>query len=520
MTTDSLRMTSQESLGAQLEEGVVSTAENSLCTSQSLDLLAAGGLADIEELEEPVTLGMKGGDVLLQGHHFFHCHLVGRLVVHQIGLQIGLGTCLLGEGGRVRRPLLCRIGHQSLVVGLGLLLLGLSLGHLLRQVLDEQIDHGDNTIALFTLLGVGTPSGRRWGGCLLGGRRCCHVVMGRDLHKGLDASACDAAWSLGGGWGATHAGEDFVLRAQLLLGRGLVELRVVKFVEPVLGKAEQLNGSAVRGHEFFVLYVLCLSLFSRLCNRLVESLDTSLESLDFLGQRCNALLGAGNGSLLLGEGAIQSLHVVVGDVKLRLAIFLLVVVIELLLLENIDQIVAHLDDLVESPLVHGTLSCESKGDKLQIRLGGARPSLELPSNQAQRLLALVGTADTDLHQTLGTWAGEGLLEQVQCIVVVQNLDGICQGHQLLSAGLGPLLPLLGLGVTVAVQSLQELLVLRHSSGRVVQVLLQVDNVNTNLAHSLCLGLDGFAVGSNFLLLGSHERIEIRDRLLLGRFRFL
>mmetsp|Transcript_81290 Transcript_81290/g.169894 ORF Transcript_81290/g.169894 Transcript_81290/m.169894 type:complete len:341 (+) Transcript_81290:615-1637(+) len=323
-----------------------------------------------------------------------------------------------------------------------------------------------------------------------------------------DASTGDATRGLGGRRSAAHVHGNMVLLGQLLLGRGLVERWGVEFGQSILRDEDELLGCRVGGQGVLVLRVLALPELSCFFDGLVQGLDAGRESLNLVHCCRNSFLDLVDRDLETVVRALKSLQAVLGLVQLLHTVCLLGVVIGLLLTKESDHFVNHLEDLVK------VARAATQGDEHSAE---TRVGVLLALQHRQRLVAHRLVRHLRLKQS-GAW--QCLLEQVKGIVIVENLDGLSQGKQLVSSGLGPLLPLLGLGVTVAVQSLQELLVLRHSSGRVVQVLLQVDNVNTNLAHSLCLGLDGFAVGSNFLLLGSHERIEIRDRLLLGRFRFL
>merc|ERR1719150_2661638 len=103
--------------------------------------------------------------------------------------------------------------------------------------------------------------------------------MGEDLCKYSNSSSYNATWS---------SSRDKIVRiAQALvhpiscrefnLGRGLVQLRVVEFVQPVLGECEHLLGGSVRCHESLVLGILILTLSSCFSHGLVQCADPGLQ---------------------------------------------------------------------------------------------------------------------------------------------------------------------------------------------------------------------------------------------------
>mmetsp|Transcript_6639 Transcript_6639/g.19009 ORF Transcript_6639/g.19009 Transcript_6639/m.19009 type:complete len:234 (-) Transcript_6639:12-713(-) len=217
----------QEATGAGLQQGVVSTAEHSLGTAQRVDLVRASSFAGLEILQQPVALGMQGRDVLLGRHQLADSGLVRVTVSLQIGLQIGRGTDLFRQRLRVSRALRRGVGHHGLVVGLRLVLAGLRLGHLLLQVLDQQVDHGDDAVAGLVLRLVRAPSGRRRGRGGVG----VQLVVHADLRERRDTGVGDATGGLSRRGGATVVHEYALLLSQLMLGSGLMKLWVVKLVE-------------------------------------------------------------------------------------------------------------------------------------------------------------------------------------------------------------------------------------------------------------------------------------------------
>mmetsp|Transcript_64521 Transcript_64521/g.166047 ORF Transcript_64521/g.166047 Transcript_64521/m.166047 type:complete len:251 (-) Transcript_64521:311-1063(-) len=240
--------------------------------------------------EQPVALSVqrrnvrKGALQLLTGRGL-------RLRVRlQRSFHVRLGHALLGQKLRVGSALLGGAGHHARVVGLRVLLRRLSLGHLLVKVLDEEVDHRDHARVLPRLLGVRAEGlGRR--------RRRVLVLLPHvlgDLREHRDAGAGDAAGSRGRRQGAAVVYGDAVLLRQLLLRGGLVQLRVVEFVEAVLGEHDELLGGAVAGHELRVLRMLLLPLLGRLRHGLVERDDARLQGRDLLRERLDALLGLGD----------------------------------------------------------------------------------------------------------------------------------------------------------------------------------------------------------------------------------
>merc|ERR1711920_1216243 len=63
---------------------------------------------------------------------------------------------------------------------------------------------------------------------------------------------------------------------QFHLGRGLVQLRVVEFVQSVLGECNHLPGGRVRCHKGLVLGILILALSSCICDGLIQCTNTPM----------------------------------------------------------------------------------------------------------------------------------------------------------------------------------------------------------------------------------------------------
>merc|ERR1719356_2042128 len=286
-----------------LEQRVAGSAEDSLRVLECLNLASTSFLAHVEKLQEPVAFGMQGGDVLQGRLELLEGGQLRSLVVLKGHLGVGLNLLLIGDALRVGGALFGRVGHQLLVLGLGVLLLSLGLCHLRHEILDEQVNHGNDTSALFALLGVGIPRLRR--------RRRGHLVVvglaGAQLHE-VHA----------------HVRRDAILGGQLFLWWGLVQAGIVKFVQAILGNLKQLLCGGVRGDEVLVLFILSFALFRSFGDLLVELLDACNQGRDLLSKSLNRSFGLVDVLGLQLHGELELLLLVVGLIELQLAILFLV----------------------------------------------------------------------------------------------------------------------------------------------------------------------------------------------------
>mmetsp|Transcript_21501 Transcript_21501/g.50049 ORF Transcript_21501/g.50049 Transcript_21501/m.50049 type:complete len:287 (-) Transcript_21501:1217-2077(-) len=285
---------------------------------------------------------MQRLDVFQSGHQQARGVLLGRLVLFQGCIQVRLGTLFVGECLAVLHPFRCRVLHHLLVVSLRILLLCLCLGHLLVEVLDEQVDHGNHASSLLRLLRVCIPRLRWRSRSVLALPVRCHLCKG-------DSCAGDAT-SRSRGDVAAEAGVRSVPGRELNLGRSFVQLRVVELIQSVLGKAEQFLGGRVRGHELFVFSVLLFPVLCCLGDGLVQLSDPCLKCGNGLFQALNVLPQSGNCRLLVRDAALQGLLLVIGSVKLSSAVLLLVAIVHLLLLQHLHHFINHLNDLLEATL--------------------------------------------------------------------------------------------------------------------------------------------------------------------------
>mmetsp|Transcript_90732 Transcript_90732/g.235308 ORF Transcript_90732/g.235308 Transcript_90732/m.235308 type:complete len:514 (+) Transcript_90732:135-1676(+) len=477
---------------------------------EGIDLARACLFAHIIILEQPVAFGMQRRDVLRSGHKLALRGAKLLLVVLKGRLHVCLGGALLGEGGRICCALLRGLLHHGLVVDLRLLFACLRLGQLLLEVLDQEVDHGDHSGALLRLLRVGVPRLRR------GRRRVLAQGLRRDLHKRGDTCACDAAWRRGRGRRATVVHKDALLRRKFLLRWCLVHLGIIELIEPVLRESQDLLSGRIRGHQLLVLSVFLLSLLCGLSHRLVQLLDARLKSCNLLSEGGDGVLCRRDRVLLLRHLALQGLLLVVSQIKLREAILLLVVIVQLLLLQHLNHLINHLDDLVEASLAQGFLSGERERQQLQTGPVLAKRTLPSSAQRGQRPRSHGRGRHRHLHQA-GTGARQSLFEKIERIVVVEHLDRVSKRDQFLSAGLRPLLPLGGLRLAACLEIPEELLVRGQTRLGVRQVLLHLNDLNADLANLRRLGLHGARERRHLFGLGRHEPlVRLDGRLFRGR----
>merc|ERR1712070_548033 len=87
---------------------------------------------------------------------------------------------------------------------------------------------------------------------------------------------------------------------------------------------------------------------------------------------------------------------------------------------------------------------------------------------------------------------QGLLEELESVVIIEDRDGVLQGGELLVAHLHVLIEKRLLLGAVLLQVLDELLVLQESLTGVTEVVLHLDDLHTKFASALELGLNVLA----------------------------
>merc|ERR1719310_950374 len=495
----------RSSVGAQeldrlhLEQAVVGPAQHRLCLLERVDLPSAGLFANLEVLQQEVARPVQARNVLTQSHQVRRRRSLVLLRRIEVALKTGLLALLLGDRLAVSRTLLRALLHQLLVVLLRVrLVLRIRLDLHLKLVLELRDQRRRAACVLLRISARGRRRRRRGDAVI---RRCA------DRRKSDNARACNARLRCCGllritGVGATRLHVDALFLRQLTaLGR-LVHRRVVELVQAVLGDAKQLHSRVVLCRHRDELLVLGLARLRSLCDRLVERNDAILQRLDLVLQRRDAALHVLDRSRQTLQLVLQIDLLELRSPELRLAPLLLRVVVLLLLAEQHHHVVDHLDHLVEAHL----LALESKLDEAQL----LRVALRRVLHHRERLVAnvLLGAHLKERRRR------KRLLEQIQRIVIVQDLDRLLDGHELLRARLHPRVVVRTRCRAALLQLRKELRVLAQRFLRVLQVVLQVDDLHGHLAVLFQLHLDRLSRGRNLLLLRSDQSFEVGDGTVL------
>merc|ERR1719236_303550 len=481
---------------AHLHEAVVSPAQHGLRLLDRVNLARPRLTPHVEVLEEEITRTMELRDVLTQDQEVTSRPLVVLRGLVEVTLQAGLLGLLLRDGLAVTRALLRAVRHQLLVILLGGLLLHVVGLHLHLQVIRQLLDQRRRATSVLLLVRA-----------LRRRRRRSHARLAE--HR--DARARNT--SLGGRCllsitriRTTRLHVDALLLSELTALRGVVRGRVVELVQAVLRNAQELHRGVVLRLHRGVLRVLSLTGLRRLGDRLVQSNDAVAQGLDIVLKRSNALLHLRNRGLQTRDLALQLALLVLRGVELRLAPLLL------LLVQQDNHVIDHLDDLLETSL----LAHQRELDHAELR------RVLLVLQVRERREGLVAHVAVRLRHLEQARRRKGLLEQVQGIIIVQDLDGLRNRNRLLRAARLALLVVLLRRGAALLQLGHELLVLAQGILRILQIVLQVDDLHRHLAVLLHLRLDRLRGRLDLLLLRSHQRLALRLRgvLLLGRVRDL
>merc|ERR1719313_3286845 len=464
-----------------------------------IDLACARLLADVEVLQKEIARAVELGHVLVESHELLRRSLLRTLRRLEITFQLSLLAVLLRDRLRVRRALLRAVAHELLVVLLGLLLIHLrSLNVLLQVVLQLVNQRGRSTCVLLRV----RVHRLRW-------RRRCIPELRSDLGEHGDPSAGDASARNRGFLrvprvGAARVHVDALLLRELTTLRRLVQGRVVELVEAVLSNLQELQGGVVLGRRLDELLVLVLALLGRLRDSLVEFLNTLLQLGNLRSHRLDRLLGLSD----LGRKTLDQprgvLRLILGRVEFLLAPLLLGVVVLLLHAKLHDHLIDQLDNLGKASL----LALESHRNKAELRL--LRILLQL-LDQCEGFLANVAGAAGHLQQRRGR---QRLLEEVQRVVVVQDLDRLLDRDQLHGPHLDALVILRRFCGAGFLQLHQKHFIRAKLILRILEVILQVDDLNGDLTSTLGLRLNRFRGSSDLLLLRRNQTLELRNRFVL------
>merc|ERR1719353_729697 len=408
--------------GLHLQQAVVSTGQHRLRLLNRINLSRAGILANLEVLQQEVARPMQARNVLTQGHQVRCRRGLVLLRRVKVALKTGLLALLLGDSLAVRGTLLRALLHQLLVVLLRIrLVLRIRLDLHLKLVLELRDQRRRPACVLLRV----SARGRRR-------RRRGNAVVRRstDGRKSDNTRTSDARLR---GCGllritrvsATRLHVDALLLRQLPALWRLVHRRVVELVQAVLGDAQQLHSRVVLRRHRDELLVFGLARLRGLRDRLVERNNAFLQSLDLVLQRRNAALHLLDGRRQTLQLVLQVDLLVLRRFELRLAPLLLCVVVLLLLAEQHHHVVDHLEDLVEAHL----LTLESKLDEAQLLW-------VLLYRGLHRRESILANASLGAHLQKRR-RRKRLLEQIQRIIIVQDLDRLLDGHELLRAPLHP-----------------------------------------------------------------------------------
>merc|ERR1719426_421853 len=351
----------------------------------------------------------------------------------------------------------------------------------------------DHAVALAVLLLVRTPRVRR--------RRRGSVVLqlhehrlrrARDHHRRIRRDHVRGAGRR----------EELLLVRQLLRRRLLVEVRAVELEQAVLRLLDQLHRSAVLRLEREELAVLLLTLLRRLGDRLVERLHFRLEGRNLLRKRLARSRHLLDRSLAARDRILRArlLRLALGQV---LVTEVLLRVVILLLLAQHDH---HAVDLSKNLREVHRLRLQAVLDERKLSLvrphllEGLHDAAGLERRRRGRLLL------QEAHRHLRE--RQRLLEQVQRIIIVENLDGLADRGNLLSAHLAALRPLLLLRLAHRRQ-------VRNEGRRVLNVVSGGGDLHSKLATADRLRLNRLARGRDLRLLRISHGSERLHGLLLS-----
>merc|ERR1719313_1013886 len=479
-----------------LAEAEIGAGQDRLGALERVNVIGTRFLAQVEILHEEIAGTVELVDVLLGRVELVGFLLLDVFCAHQVGFEPRLLRFLLRDGLGVRGALGDAVRHELLVVLLRLSLVALGRRDLHLEVALQLVDERNRSARVLLRVRIHGLRRRR--------RGVLHAHLREDRHTRTGDAARRAR-----GLGLRDAGVRAAgVHVDLLLGRERplrgrhVEVRVVELVEAVLRNLEKLESGVVlrgRRHE---LLVLVLALSRPILHGLVCLLDALLQNRELVDERGDARFRLGDLGLEAADTALQVLLRVLRGVELGRAPLEVRVVVLLLLAELRDQLVDHLDDLLEADL----LAAERHRDEREIRAA----LLHLLQGR-EGLGAEVLVAVRELEERR---RGQGLLEEVERVVVVENLDGLRDGHELERPSLHTLFVLSRLRGAALLQLHEEDLICAELLLRVLQVILQVHDLHGGLSGALGLGLDRGSRGGNLLFLRRDETFVLRNRVVL------
>merc|ERR1719395_357828 len=491
--------------------GKISAGKRGLCVRERGELVLARGLAQVVVVHDEVAFRVQLQDVLLDIRERSLLRVQLRLRVLDRRVHIGLRGLLVRDARNVLGTGCLRVSHEPLVIRLRSLLLVLRGRQVTAQLLHEHVHERHDPVALAVLLLVSTPRLRR--------RRGRGVVerMGPNLgvHR-LRRARDHLRRRRRDHVRPARCGEDLLLLRQLLLRRFLVHGRAIELHEPVLRFVNRLQRRVALLLENDEVRVLLLALLRGLGDGFVHSLDLLLQLRDLLRRRGALRRGLLDERLARGDGLL-------GVFLLRAALFQVLVaerlrriVVSLLLLEDFLHTIDHRKHLREVNLLR--LQADFKQFELRrVRRTLARHRGNHTANAGDdgRRRSLLQQAE--LPRGSGgchRFKGQGLLEEVQRVVIVQDLDRLADGGDLLCANLAALVPLLLLRRALRRQVREERLQVVQLLRCVLDVAGGRHDAHGQLAAALRLRLDRGRGGRDLLLLRVSKLLEARRGLLL------
>mmetsp|Transcript_44638 Transcript_44638/g.95244 ORF Transcript_44638/g.95244 Transcript_44638/m.95244 type:complete len:245 (+) Transcript_44638:211-945(+) len=244
--------------------------------------------------------------------------------------------------------------------------------------------------------------------------------------------------------------------------------------------------------------MLLFTLLCRLSNSFVQVLDSLFQASNgFLGF-LDLIVQVADLLVKTFLGVLQILHLILSLVELLVAVLFLRVIILLLLVESVLHLIDHLDDLVEAHLL------ALKSERNEVQMHAAAP-LGHNTESLQRFLHQFRGSTLNLQQ-----AGNGFLEKLQSVIVVQNFDGVRDSEHLLRTSfLGlSVIPDFVLAILLQLQAVSRIsLQLLLGVGLII---LQLNNRNSQLSGLLRLLLDGVSRSLNGLVLCCDQLVEVRN----------
>merc|ERR1719395_47443 len=491
--------------------GKISAGKRGLCVRERGELVLARGLAQVVVVHDEVAFRVQLQDVLLDIRERSLLRIQLRLRLLDRSVHIGLRGLLVRDARNVLGTACLRVSHEPLVIRLRSLLLVLRGRQVTAQLLHEHVHERHDPVALAVLLLVSTPRLRRRRGRGVVERVGPNLGVHR-LRRARDHLRRRRRDHVR----PARCGEDLLLLRELLRRRFLVHGRAVELEQSVLRFVNQLQRRVALLLENDEVRVLLLALLRGLGDGFVHSLDLLLQLRDLLRRRGALRRGLLDERLARGDGLL-------GVFLLRAALFQVLVaerlrriVVSLLLLEDFLHTIDHRKHLREVNLLR--LQADFKQFELRrVRRTLARHRGNHTANAGDdgRRRSLLQQAE--LPRGSGgchRFKGQGLLEEVQRVVIVQDLDRLADGGDLLCANLAALVPLLLLRRALRRQVREERLQVVQLLRRVLDVVGGRHDAHGQLAAALRLRLNRGRGGRDLLLLCGSKLLEARRGLLL------